>query len=200
MPSCPSAGDLRSRQNQLPSRETVPVRSYALATRMNSTQPGASLGGKLNHSSAQSPTPQQQQTGPSSPSFESSTRRSSSAHSNTAHGTPRNNQSSKKNHKKHRRPGGLLGDDSYAENVSYTAYGQKASPNKPNQSAMRNSTSRRGQTSITHLMNFALPPRPNAHLYPRSGARDSGYTRSGLGSGYHASDKARYATLPLRIP
>ncbi|KFZ13984.1 hypothetical protein V501_03456 [Pseudogymnoascus sp. VKM F-4519 (FW-2642)] len=149
---------------------------------MNSTQPGALLGGKLNHSSAQTPTPQQQQQGPSSPSFESSTRRSSSAHSNTTHGTARNNQSSKKNHKKHKRPGGLLGDDSYAENT-----------------AMRNSTSRRGQTSITHLMNFALPPRPSAQVYPRSSGRDSGYTRSGLGSGYHASDKARYVHANYRF-
>jgi hypothetical protein len=57
---------------------------------------------------------------------------------------------------------------------------------------MRNSTSRRGQTSITHLMNITLPPRPQAQFHtPRPAGRDPRYARSGIGSGYHASDKAR---------
>jgi hypothetical protein len=55
---------------------------------------------------------------------------------------------------------------------------------------MRNVNSRRGQTSITHLMNFSLPPRPQytRESYNRSSRRIT----YGLGSGHHAVDKARY--------
>jgi hypothetical protein len=56
---------------------------------------------------------------------------------------------------------------------------------------MRNATSRRGQTSITHLMHFSLPPRPqnNHNSFGRGSRRNITY---GLGSGHHAIDKARY--------
>ena len=57
---------------------------------------------------------------------------------------------------------------------------------------MRSTTSRKGQTSITHLMNFTLPPRPQyGHLLPqqRTGRR---YPTWGVGSGHHAIDKAQY--------
>lgn len=63
------------------------------------------------------------------------------------------------------------------------------------QAAMQSINSRKGQTSITHLMNFALPPRPQYHSQHQ---RFNSYGRNtrrpptwGLGSGYHASDKAR---------
>jgi len=54
---------------------------------------------------------------------------------------------------------------------------------------MRNS--RRGQTSITHLMNITLPPRPQDHRnsITRGTRRGNIY---GIGSGHHVSDKARY--------
>jgi hypothetical protein len=62
---------------------------------------------------------------------------------------------------------------------------------------MQNPSGRRGQQSITHLMQFALPPRPNAqqqyHRHSYNGPRRGGGRGNtwGLGSGYHAMDKAR---------
>lgn len=61
---------------------------------------------------------------------------------------------------------------------------------------MRSTTSRKGQTSITHLMNFSLPPRPQYHPPPRSTRRNPTW---GLGSGYHAVDKARYVHANYRF-
>lgn len=53
---------------------------------------------------------------------------------------------------------------------------------------MRSTSSRKGQTSITHLMSFALPPRPENHLssYPRGRRSANWGARS-----YHAVDKSR---------
>ena len=66
---------------------------------------------------------------------------------------------------------------------------------------MKSINSRKGQTSITHLMNFSLPPRPqfqpNHHA---SNHRHQRYNRTwGLGSGYHAVDKARYVHANYRF-
>ncbi|KAK1145430.1 hypothetical protein N8T08_004305 [Aspergillus melleus] len=61
---------------------------------------------------------------------------------------------------------------------------------------MRSTTSRKGQTSITHLMNFSLPPRPQYQPPPRNTRR---YASWGLGSGYHAMDKARYVHANYRF-
>jgi hypothetical protein len=61
---------------------------------------------------------------------------------------------------------------------------------------MRPYGNRKGQTSITHLMNFNLPPRPqNLHHSDRHGHGRSArrVPTWGVGSGYHATDKARYA-------
>jgi hypothetical protein len=55
-----------------------------------------------------------------------------------------------------------------------------------------NLNSRKGQTSITHLMNFSLPPRPQNHYHHYSHGRSRRNPTWGLGSGYHAVDKARY--------
>lgn len=69
------------------------------------------------------------------------------------------------------------------------------------QLAMRPLNSRKGQTNITHLMNFSLPPRPqNSSHHPYGGSRN--YRRHptwGLGSGYHAVDKARYVHANYRF-
>ena len=57
---------------------------------------------------------------------------------------------------------------------------------------MQSANSRKGRTSITHLMQFALPPRPQnyqSHHHGRSARRNPTW---GLGSGYHAADKARF--------
>jgi hypothetical protein len=67
---------------------------------------------------------------------------------------------------------------------------------------MRSANSRRGQTSITHLMNFQLPPRPQAHAHhghhsaTRSVRR---YPTAGVGSGYHPGDKQRYVHANYRF-
>ncbi|KNG87718.1 putative RING finger domain protein (Rnf10) [Aspergillus nomiae NRRL 13137] len=92
--------------------------------------------------------------------------------------TPRNNQSRKSQHKRQRRPG-LLDDEEYSESA-----------------IMRSTNSRKGQTSITHLMNFSLPPRPQYQPPPRNIRR---YASWGLGSGHHAMDKARYVHANYRF-
>lgn len=64
---------------------------------------------------------------------------------------------------------------------------------------MRPFNNRKGQTSITHLMNFNLPP-PQIHHQSRGYGRN--YRRNptwGLGSGYHAVDKARYVHANYRF-
>lgn len=65
--------------------------------------------------------------------------------------------------------------------------------------ALRNPSSRRGQTSITHLMSYALPPRPHDYhhaSYSRSYRRNPSW---GAGSGYHPADKARYIHANYRF-
>lgn len=61
---------------------------------------------------------------------------------------------------------------------------------------MKSTNSRKGQTSITHLMNFSLPPRPQYQPPPRNTRR---YNSWGAGSGYHAVDKARYVHANYRF-
>ncbi|KAK7614334.1 hypothetical protein BKA81DRAFT_292184 [Phyllosticta paracitricarpa] len=97
--------------------------------------------------------------------------------------SPRNNQTSKKKHKSSKRFA-AADEDALAEAI-----------------AMRSTNSRKGQTSITHLMNFSLPPRPQSNHY---GGHSHGrpYRRAptwGLGSGYHAVDKARYVHANYRF-
>ncbi|KAF2656752.1 hypothetical protein K491DRAFT_715148 [Lophiostoma macrostomum CBS 122681] len=96
---------------------------------------------------------------------------------------PRNNQQVKKQHKASKRFR-QADDDAIAESL-----------------AMRPFNNRKGQTSITHLMNFSLPPRPQNNYH-----HSNGYGRHarrnptwGLGSGYHATDKARYVHANYRF-
>ncbi|KAE8351666.1 hypothetical protein BDV28DRAFT_158550 [Aspergillus coremiiformis] len=96
--------------------------------------------------------------------------------------TPRNSGSRKAQHKRQRRPG-LLDDEEYNESA-----------------IMRSTNSRKGQTSITHLMNFSLPPRPQHHHHHHPPPRHSRrYASWGLGSGHHAMDKARYVHANYRF-
>ncbi|PGH32987.1 hypothetical protein GX50_04202 [[Emmonsia] crescens] len=94
--------------------------------------------------------------------------------------SPRNVQTRKNQHKRHRRPR-LDDEDVFAESA-----------------AMKSTMSRKGQTSITHLMNFSLPPRPqhNPNAYPRGPRRNHTW---GPRSGYHAVDKARYVHANYRF-
>ncbi|KAK6608090.1 hypothetical protein H4I96_04325 [Botrytis cinerea] len=105
---------------------------------MNPVQQSASSPGGKSLNTAHNPT-QQQQSQIISPSFESNTRRSGSQ-SGGVSAAARNNQSQRKQHRNSKKPR-LADEDAMAESA-----------------AMRNANSRRGQTSITHLMSFALPP------------------------------------------
>ncbi|TLD26066.1 Acetyl-CoA acetyltransferase [Venturia nashicola] len=102
--------------------------------------------------------------------------------SSRASPTPRNNQGQRNKHKASKRFACLADDDVIAESA-----------------AMRSSTGRKGQTNITHLMNFSLPPRPSQHGNQYYG-QSRGYRKTfGLGSGYHAIDKARYVHANYRF-
>ena len=81
----------------------------------------------------------------------------------------RNNQPLRRLHKAHRRAQ-LIDDDTMAN-------------------------TRRGQTSITHLLNFSLPPRP----YVQSHDRHRRIQRANVTWGYHAADKARYVHANYRF-
>lgn len=94
---------------------------------------------------------------------------------------PRNNQNQRKQNKSSKK----------AKLVDYDA---------SELAAMKSVNSRKGQTSITHLMNFSLPPRPHVqhqHLPYRPHQRRN--RTWGLGSGYHAVDKARYVHANYRF-
>ncbi|KAJ5653186.1 hypothetical protein N7490_000189 [Penicillium lividum] len=92
--------------------------------------------------------------------------------------TARNTQGRKNQHKNQKKSR-LLDDDEYSESA-----------------VMKSTNSRKGQTSITHLMNFSLPPRPQYQPPPRNTRR---YNTWGAGSGYHAVDKARYVHANYRF-
>lgn len=65
--------------------------------------------------------------------------------------------------------------------------------------AIRNASSRRGQTSITHLLNYSSPRLPfenHNYSYNRNYRRNPTW---GAGSGYHAADKARYVHANYRF-
>lgn len=64
--------------------------------------------------------------------------------------------------------------------------------------AMRNPSGRRGQTSITHLLSYHVP----RSTYSEHNSFARSYRRNptwGPGSGYHASDKARYVHANYRF-
>ncbi|KAH8726877.1 hypothetical protein GQ44DRAFT_725649 [Phaeosphaeriaceae sp. PMI808] len=94
---------------------------------------------------------------------------------------PRNNQQGKKQHKGSKRFR-QTDEDAIVESL-----------------AMRPFNNRKGQTSITHLMNFSLPPRPHNHQSHGYGRHNRRNPTWGLGSGYHAVDKARYVHANYRF-
>ncbi|KAL8654463.1 MAG: hypothetical protein Q9210_001498 [Variospora velana] len=134
------------------------------------------------------PSPFQPQASPSFSTEAHTQRRSggsgsfgAGASSRASSATAKNNQSLRKQHKSQRRPR-LADEDADAESA-----------------VMHSTRNRKGQTSITHLMNFVLPPRPQyqTHSYQARNARRN--PNSGLGSGYHAADKARYIHANYRF-
>ncbi|KAK6498940.1 hypothetical protein TWF481_011511 [Arthrobotrys musiformis] len=99
--------------------------------------------------------------------------------------SPRNIQASKAKHKNHRKPS-IQRDDVIAEAIAMNS----------------NSASRKGRTSITHLMDWSLPPpRPQHghHSHPRGSHGNRRTPTWGQGSGYHAIDKARYVNANYRF-
>ncbi|OBR07747.1 Ring-15 protein [Colletotrichum higginsianum IMI 349063] len=145
----------------------------------------SNLGKSLSASTSHSPSVQ---PGPVTTSFESN-RRPSQASPSFPHATPRKNQGSRKQHKMQRRPG--LGDIRQHSNPDDDDAMAEAR-------ALRNASSRRGQTSITHLLNYSLPPRAYADhsSYARNYRRNPTW---GPGSGHHAVDKARYVHANYRF-
>ncbi|KAI4867392.1 hypothetical protein F4820DRAFT_414191 [Hypoxylon rubiginosum] len=116
------------------------------------------------------------------PSFESSSRRSGLSSPSLPNSAPRKGQGLRKQHRNQRRPLREAGnnpdeDDAMAE-----------------LRALRNASSRRGQTSITHLLNYSTPTRHH-HDYARASRRPTW----GPGSGYHAVDKARFVHANYRF-
>ncbi|KAI4238947.1 MAG: hypothetical protein LQ349_000717 [Xanthoria aureola] len=93
----------------------------------------------------------------------------------------RNSQPLRKQHKGQRRPR-LADEDAAAESA-----------------VMQSTRNRKGQTSITHLMNFVLPPRPQNHSHSNNARNSRRNPTWGLGSGYHAADKARYIHANYRF-
>lgn len=145
---------------------------------MSSQPPSASIPSKATASSSKSnsssqPSPAVSQTQQFFASNLGS--RTAGPNSNTKSAAPRNTQAVKPKHKQ----------------------GKKFQVLDEDERIAMHNVGRRGKTAdITHLMNIALPPRPqnnNRHSY--NGPRRTGRFNAvfGLGSGYHAVDKARYA-------
>ncbi|KAK4154162.1 hypothetical protein C8A00DRAFT_14680 [Chaetomidium leptoderma] len=102
--------------------------------------------------------------------------------------TPRKGQGARKQHRSQKRAG-PQGDSRHIDEEDAMAELR----------ALRNASGRRGQTSITHLMSYALPPRPHeSHhaSHSRSYRRNPSW---GVGSGYHVADKARYIHANYRF-
>ncbi|ERF71461.1 hypothetical protein EPUS_06843 [Endocarpon pusillum Z07020] len=157
---------------------------------MSSSAAASSSSLKTVNSHPQSSSPAQFQAGPTNPSDGSFQRRAGSsgsfgAGSSSRHNpTARNNQPLRKQHKAQRRAR-LADEDAIAESA-----------------AMKSINSRKGQTSITHLMNFSLPPRHylQQHQYhPHNHRHQRRNPTWGIGSGYHAIDKARYVHANYRF-
>lgn len=130
--------------------------------------------------------PAQAQVGPPTSSFEPS-RRLGQPGASSSQPTPRKGQALRKQHKNQRRPS--------------TGQGAQSSPDEYDSMAelraVRNPSSRRGQTSITHLLNFTTSGPFQDHSYhPRSHRRNPTW---GPGSGHHAADKARYVHSNYRF-
>ncbi|KAI1116329.1 hypothetical protein F5Y14DRAFT_407647 [Nemania sp. NC0429] len=121
-----------------------------------------------------------QQTAAPSPNFESGSRRAGpSTPSFPSSGAPRKGQASRKQHRNQRRPNGNLDDDDAMAELR----------------AVRNASSRRGQTSITHLLNYSVPSR-HYQDHTRAARRHPTWAS---GSGYHAADKARFVHANYRF-
>ncbi|KAI0007925.1 hypothetical protein F4779DRAFT_589615 [Xylariaceae sp. FL0662B] len=140
----------------------------------------SNVGGK-SLSAQTSYTPTSQPISVPTPSFESNSRRSGVSSPSFPNSTPKKGQGLRKQHRNQRRPAQYTiqpdTDDAMAEIR-----------------AVRNASSRRGQTSITHLLNYSAPTRP---YYDHS--RTNRRPNWGPGSGHHTVDKARFVHANYRF-
>ncbi|KAK4191146.1 hypothetical protein QBC35DRAFT_36639 [Podospora australis] len=151
---------------------------------MNSTSSAPSKAPSAPPTANHSPAPSQ----PTPVGFDTSRRQGQGQGPSHSQGAPRKNQVARKQHRNQRRAGPAFGN-MHVDDEDHMAELRAA----------RNPSSRRGQTSITHLMSYALPPRPHEghHApYSRSYRRNPSW---GVGSGYHAVDKARYIHANYRF-
>ncbi|KAL1902949.1 hypothetical protein Sste5346_000861 [Sporothrix stenoceras] len=101
---------------------------------------------------------------------------------------PRKGQASRKQHRNQKRPGaagsgGALGGNT-VQNKNKNNYRFEDEDDMAEIRALKNASSRRGQTSITHLLNYAAPSR--AHLEHAFGGNDHYYgSRSRHHGGHH---------------
>ncbi|KAH9900235.1 hypothetical protein F4778DRAFT_166208 [Xylariomycetidae sp. FL2044] len=138
----------------------------------------SNLGGK-SLSAPTSYTPATQPISVPNQSFESGPRRSGLSSPSFPNSTPRKGQGSRKQHRNQRKSTRDPDDDDTMAEIR----------------AVRNASSRRGQTSITHLLNYSVPTR-HYHENHRASRRHPTW---GPGSGYHPVDKARFVHANYRF-
>ncbi|KAH8670800.1 hypothetical protein BX600DRAFT_433955 [Xylariales sp. PMI_506] len=153
---------------------------------VNMTSAPSNLGGKSLSVSNSNFSPSQPLSTPS-PNFDSNARRIGQSGPTISVSTPRRGQASRRQHKEKRRPvrDNQLDDEDAMAEIR----------------AMRNASSRRGQTSITHLLNYSTPLR-NAHEYGYGYGHGRAARRHptwGPGSGYHPVDKAKFVHANYRF-
>ncbi|KUI55440.1 putative RING finger protein P8B7.23 [Cytospora mali] len=140
----------------------------------------SSLGGK---SSSAQPSASYSNTpfAPATSSNFDSNRRSSQGSQSLPIAAPRKGQAQRRQHRNQRRAGSYKEDEDEMDEIR----------------AIRNASSRRGQTSITHLLNYSSPrPQFENHHY----SYNRNYRRNPTwGSGHHAADKARYVHANYRF-
>ncbi|KAI0431179.1 hypothetical protein F5Y09DRAFT_340859 [Xylaria sp. FL1042] len=140
----------------------------------------SNLGAKSLSTSVSYNSSPQQISAPQS-SFEASSRRPSLSNpSFPIPAGPRKGQGSRRQHRNQRRPNEHPDDDDTMAEIR----------------AVRNPSSRRGQTSITHLLNYSAPSRHYQEYHHRSTRRHPTWSS---GSGYHAADKARFVHANYRF-
>ncbi|KAB5571875.1 hypothetical protein GE09DRAFT_1097311 [Coniochaeta sp. 2T2.1] len=105
-------------------------------------------------------------------------------------GAPRKGQASRKQHRDQRRPGMAPSSSSRGPNLDRDDALAELR-------AVRNPSSRRGQTSITHLLNYALPPRQVYTSQHHGHSSSRSYRRNPTWS--HPTDKARYVHANYRF-
>ncbi|CAK7211292.1 hypothetical protein SCUCBS95973_001063 [Sporothrix curviconia] len=98
--------------------------------------------------------------------------------------TPRKGQAARKQHRNQKRPGASgAGNNSSGGGFGNKGYRFDDEDDMAEFRALKNASSRRGQTSITHLLNYAAPSR--AHLEHAFGGNDHYYGSRSQGRGHH---------------